>query len=235
MIEDGPLFKAGLHRTIKVFERDMLISAWWPKFSRQCQGDYARWRFEQTIFIFALGVRKLIEAAKLSIEVQAAEIEIKWAPRRGPHYPDSLVYDKVDVFYATEALISKKILLLDLCNAITHSFVLVSEFYVGRLNSLRAQSFFVASDRQRRDGVCLVEWHIFVESVVLPVINDDVAQIRIFRIDNGEELRIPSSIASSEIDDKAMVERYSDLSKGNKAAVKKFARNFYDRWGRQPF
>lgn len=70
MIDDGPRFKLMLYRMIKRFELDL---AAWPRPPQRAGddwGDYWQCRFEDVLFRVGIGVRRLIESAKLSIEVQ---------------------------------------------------------------------------------------------------------------------------------------------------------------------
>ncbi|WP_261554200.1 hypothetical protein [Frankia tisae] len=234
MIDDGPLFKQGLCRAVESFERDMKISPWWPRLARVDQDGYCRWRFEETVFRFALGVRKLIEAAKISIEVQAVNIEVGWAPLRGKSYPDTLTYDRIDRLYDLDRIQERTISLVNFCNSVIHSFTLVAGVDVGRFKRVYMRDFFFASDRQRREGVLHMTWQTFRQCVVLPVVADELITTRWFRTGDGKELRIPSS-RGDDFDLEEAVELYMNLSTGNKKAVERFIAAFRAEYGASPF
>ncbi|MEU3007758.1 hypothetical protein [Streptomyces sp. NPDC007020] len=70
MIDDGPAYKLVLQRTVKRFDLELREWPWPPDRARGDWETYWRVRFEDTLFRVGLGVRKLIEAAKLSVEAQ---------------------------------------------------------------------------------------------------------------------------------------------------------------------
>ncbi len=92
MIDDGPRFKLLLYRAVKRFELDLAAWPWPPQRGGDEWGDYWQSRFEDVLFRSGLGVRKLIEAAKLSVEVQARPIDVTFIPLRGTHPPTTLNY-----------------------------------------------------------------------------------------------------------------------------------------------
>jgi hypothetical protein len=219
MIDDGPAFKLLLHRSVKRFDLDLSAWPWPPDRSGHDWGTYWQTRFEDTLFRVGLGVRKLIEAAKLSVEVQARPINVSFAPLRGPHVPDTLSYHRVEEFYETESMRLEQVPILALCHAIVHSYVLVPRFSGSGCTGLLLQDFFLASDRGRRNGVYLVDWESFVRELVTPVVLDDVTSMLIWRTPHGEELRIPTSTQRPA---EEHIEFYRDISAGNSKAVDKF-------------
>lgn len=231
MIDDGPAYKLLLHRSVKRFDLDLSAWPWPPDHSSQDWGTYWQARFEDTLFRVGLGVRKLIEAAKISIEVQARPIDVSFASLRGARIPDTHNYHRVEEFYETESMRPEQVPVLALCHAIVHSYVLVPRFSGSGCTGLRLQDFFLASDRGRRKGVYLVDWEGFVRDLVVPVAMDDVTSIIMWRTSDGEELRIP---ASSQRPPEEHIEFYKDISIGNAKAVDKFLAKWRQSHGFPP-
>ncbi|MGW3167118.1 hypothetical protein ACWC9Q_30505 [Streptomyces sp. NPDC001142] len=231
MIDDGPAFKLLLHRSVKRFDLDLSAWPWPPDRCSHDWGSYWQARFEDTLFRVGLGVRKLIEAAKLSIEVQALPINVSFASLRGGRVPNTLNYHRVEEFYETETMRPEPVPVLALCHAIVHSYVLVPRFSGSGCTGLRLQDFFLASDRGRRKGIYLVDWEQFVRELVMPVVMDDVVSIYAWRTPDGEELRIP---ASSHRPPEEHIEFYKDISTGNAKAVEKFLTKWREHNGLPP-
>ncbi|MCI3225596.1 hypothetical protein [Streptomyces sp. NP-1717] len=231
MIDDGPAFKFLLHRSVKRFDLDLAAWPWPPDRGGNDWGSYWQVRFEDTIFRVGLGVRKLIEAAKLSIEVQARPIDVMFAPLRDNLVPNSQNSHRVNEYYETEAMRPEKIPVLALCHAVVHSHILVPRFSVSGSTGLRLQDFFLASDRGRKRGVYLVSWETIVRELVTPVVMDNVISIRIWSTLDGEELRIP---ASTDRPAEEHIEFYKDISTGNANAVEKFLIKWRQSHGLSP-
>ncbi|MER5301317.1 hypothetical protein ABT039_17845 [Streptomyces lasiicapitis] len=227
MIDDGPAYKLLLQRAVKRFELDLREWPWPPSRATVDWGAYWQVRFEDTLFRVGLGVRKLIEAAKLSVEVQELPINVTFLPVRRDSYPGVTNQHHIEKFYDTEAAGPDQVPVLLLCHAIVHSHVLVPRFGGSGNSGLRLQDFYLASDRGRKKGVYLVDWRTFVDEVVHPVVSDDVTGIFVRRLPNGDELRIPtaSPIESSETIDR-LVDLYSSLSQGNAKSVDKFMKEW---------
>jgi hypothetical protein len=229
VIDDGPQFKLMLYRAVKRFELDLAAWPRPPERAREDWGSYWQCRFEDVLLRVGLGVRRLIDAAKLSIEVQGRPIEILHAPLLATRIPDALNYHRVDEFYDLQAVNSTiKVPLVTLCHAIVHSYVLVPRFEYSAMDGLRLEGFFLASDLGRRQGVYVVQWRQFVDRVVNPIAYDDVCSLVIFRTGQGDEIRIPSSVA---IDDRQRaLDMYKNLSKEHVKAVKKFDQEWKETW-----
>lgn len=232
VIDDGPQFKLMLYRAVKRFELDLAAWPRPPERAREDWGSYWQCRFEEILFRVGLGVRRLIDAAKLSIEVQGCPIEILHAPLLATRIPDALNYHRVDDFYNLQAAISTQVPLVSLCHAIVHSYVLVPRFAYSAMDGLRLEGFFLASDRSRRQGVYVVQWRHFVAEVVRPVVNDDVCSLVSFRTGQGDEIRIPLSNTNVTTEDRQRVlAMYENLSKDHAKAVKKFGQKWEETWG----
>ncbi|MFH8466035.1 hypothetical protein [Streptomyces sp. NPDC017991] len=229
MIDDGGAYKLILERAVKRFELDLKAWPWPPERASEDWGTYWRARFEDTLFRVGLGVRKLIEAAKLSVEVQELPIGVTFMPLRGERFPGVLDQHRIEEFYDAEAARPDRLPLLLLCHAIVHSYVLVPCFDGSAHTGLLVQNFYLASDRGRKKGVYLIEWRTFVDDLVRPVTTDAVNGIFICRLPNGEELRIPTSSPGRE-----SLDRYASLSQGNAKSFDKFMQEWRAAYGLPP-
>lgn len=233
VIDDGPVFKLAIGRAVKRFELD---AAAWPRPPRRGGDDweaYWRWRFEAVLFSVGLGVRKLIEAGKLSLEVQSRPIDVMSAPLVSARVPDVLNLHRADEFYDLESAQPFHIPLVKLCHSIVHSYVLLPTFAYSGPSGLQLHDFLLASDRGRRERAYFVNWSRFVSTVVEPVVSDEVIEVRHLRTGQGDELRMPLSTPRlMSMDTPQLVQLYTGMSKENAGAVKEFAKRFVDAWGR---
>ncbi|MEV4905757.1 hypothetical protein AB0N46_14030 [Streptomyces albidoflavus] len=236
MIDDGPAYKLLLHRAVKRFELDLREWPWPPTNASEDCGTYWRVRFEDTLFRVGLGVRKLIEASKLSVEVQELPINVTFLPRRKDFFPGAIDQHHIEKFYDTEAARPDRLPILLLCHAIVHSYILVPRFDGSGHTGLRLEDFYLASDRGRKKGVYRVEWRTFVNEVVRPVTSDDVVGLFMFRLPNGEELRIPTSSPDEGIGSSRdrLVHLCDSLPQGNAKSVDKFMKEWREAYGLPP-
>src|SRR5262249_34944504 len=99
---------------------------------------------EQDIFSLAYAVRKLIEAGKVSDEVEAEPLSaLEYHPLG--RTVDIMNWHKLDELYDLETHKDKRITLRDFCNQIIHSFIFLPS--MGESGGL--DGFFVASDRTK--------------------------------------------------------------------------------------
>lgn len=233
VIDDGPQFKLLIHRVVKRFELDL---AAWPRPPDRAGddwGSYWRCRFEDALFRVGLGIRKLIESVKLSIEVQARLVEVASASLRSGRIPDVLNAHRVEEFYDLTAPRVTHVSLIRLCHSIVHSYVLIPRFTYSGVTGLRLEDFLLASDRDRRGRVYVVGWRHFVINVVHPVVNDDVRGVMSLRTGRGHEIRIPLSTSKLiDADRQRIIEAYKNLSKDHAMAVKNFSQKYREVWGR---
>ncbi|MFF8432857.1 hypothetical protein [Streptomyces bacillaris] len=233
MIDDGPAYKLQLQRAVKRFEIDLQEWPWPPERATGSDwGTYWRARFEDTLFRVGLGVRKLIEASKLSVEVQERPIGVVFVPARGERFPGAMNQHRIEEFYDDEAARRVQLPILLLCHAIVHSHVLVPTFAGSSHSGLRLESFYLASDRGRKNGVYLVNWRNFVDDLVHAVTLDDVVELLVLRLPDGEELRVPFSTHQGFTDfrDRA-ISAYRSLSQGNAKFVDKFMHEWQKAYG----
>ena len=223
MIDDGPRFKLMLYRMIKRFELDLAVWPRPPERAGDDWSDYWQCRFEDVLFRAGLGVRKLIEAAKISIEVQGCPMDLSFAPTRGNRVPDTMNYHRVEEFYDVQNASATQLPIISVCHAIVHSYVLVPRFTYSGLDGLRLHDFFLASDKGRRHGVYLIKWRDLVENLVYPVTRDDICGLLSYRTGEGDELRIPLSTPGLSAESRQQaIELYRNLSKNHAKAVKQF-------------
>ncbi|MFE2157102.1 hypothetical protein ACFW9M_04725 [Streptomyces lydicus] len=234
MIDDGPAYKLLLQRAVKRFELDLRDWPWPPTRAIGDWGTYWQVRFEDTLFRVGLGVRKLIEAAKLSVEVQQRPINVTFLPVRKDFYPGVTDQHHIEKFYDTEAAHPDQLPVLLLCHAIVHSHVLVPRFGGSAHSGLRLEDFYLASDRGRKKGVYLIDWRTFVDELVHVVASDDVVELFVRRLPNGEELRIPSSSHWSMDSRDRAVGLYRSLSQGNAKSVDNFMKEWREAYGLPP-
>lgn len=235
VIDDGPVFKLAIHRAVKKFEQDLQA---WPRPPQRGGADwdsYWRWRFEDVLFRTGLGIRKLIESGKLSVEVQARPIEVRGASSSSGRVPDVLNLHRAPEFYDVESAQPTQVPLVKLCHAIVHSYVLFPTFTYSGASGLQLQNFLLASDRDRHKQAYVVGWQGFVNAVVAPVVTDDVTLLVSLRTGQGDELRIPVSTPELiQAGPRGAIEFYMSLSKENRRAVKDFATRYTEVWGRPP-
>ncbi|MFJ9979399.1 hypothetical protein [Streptomyces cyaneofuscatus] len=232
MIDDGPAYKLVLQRAVKRFDLELREWPWPPDRARGDRETYWRVRFEDTLFRVGLGVRKLIEAAKLSVEAQERPVAVTFVPAKGGRRPNAIDQHHIDRFYDLEAARPDRIPLLILCHAIVHSYVLLPRFDGSAVTRLQLKDFYLASDRGRVNGIYLVDWKTFVDEVVTPVTSDGVVGMVILRLPNGEDFRFStsSSIDSPDSRDRLM-ERHAALSKGNAEGMRKFMSDWRRGYG----
>ncbi|WP_406153214.1 hypothetical protein OG217_05760 [Streptomyces sp. NBC_01023] len=235
MIDDGGAYKHLLQRAVKRFELDLREWPWPPTHASEDWVTYWRVRFEDTLFRVGLGVRKLIEAAKLSVEAQERPIGVTFLPIREEYFPGAIDQHRIEEFYDVEAARPERLPVLLLCHAIVHSYVLVPRFNGSGHTGLLLQDFYLASDRGRKKGVYLIEWRTFVDELVCSVTSDDVSGLFMRRLPNGEEMRIPSSSpdSSREARDR-LVDLYVNLSQGNAKSLEKFMQEWRAAYGLPP-
>lgn len=232
MIDDGPRFKQLLYRSVKRFDLDIAAWPWPPDAATEDWADYWECRFADVLFRVGLGVRKLIEAGKLSIEVQARPINAVFFPLLGDRYPNKINYPHLERFYDLSDGRHVQLPLIVLSNAIVHSFVLVPSFSLLGVEGLRLKEFFLASDRGRRKGVHLITWRDFVYDLVYPVASDDVISSFGLRLPNGESVDIPlSTYAIATEDRQRAIALYRSLSRGNDRAYDEFLAQWRAAYG----
>ncbi len=123
---------------------------------------------EEEVFVGAYAIRKLLEARKLSDEVESLRVPVETFPATGVTV-DLMNWDKIDLLYDLTRPGRDSLSLQDFVNQMIHSFVFMrSVTDEGGLAGL-----FFTSDRQRRKRLSLVTLEDLV-SVFDQVASDDI-------------------------------------------------------------
>lgn len=236
LIDDGPLFEQLLVRKVNAFDSSLRRWPWPPQRARV--GDYRDWtdhwrcRFEDTLFAVGLGIRKLVEAGKVSVEAQLEPIPARVAPLLGDRLPDSMNVHRVEEFYDVDKAAQDSLPLMLLCHAIVHSYVLQPKFARTGASGLYVESFVLASDVGRRKGAYLIEWDQ-VRRLVYRLAFDDVVSVRLLRTGQGEQLKIPRSTHSRSAKDEVLaIQLYRSVGPGNCKEIDRFMKVWRERFGR---
>lgn len=99
---------------------------------------------EKDVFIGFYVIRKLMEARKLSVEVEASQVRVRTIPSAGKHVT-YMNWDKIDQLYDWSAPSIETLLLRDLCNLVVHSYI----FMPAMSESGGLDALLVSSDRSR--------------------------------------------------------------------------------------
>ena len=173
--------------------------------------------------------RKLIEADKVSVELLGRRFGLKQASLRGSQIPDKINFPNVDRFYDIEHLRGTQVSLVDLCNWLVHSFVLVPEFSASALTGLRFERFYLASDTGRRRGVLVIDWPWFTRHVVGAVCLDGVVSAPILRLPTGGSLSLPTCRDNAPLHE--LVALYCSGSRGHRKRYDEFLEKWEEEVG----
>ena len=125
------------------------------------------------VFVFLVGyvTRKLIEAKKISDELEAASMGVDSFPRQEPDYKlDYLNAHHIDRAYNLQQPQKKRLRVGQLCNLIIHSFVFMPSTDD---DGKTCVGFFVNSDRTKETELLFIDWDDF-NVLVDEVISDDI-------------------------------------------------------------
>jgi hypothetical protein len=99
---------------------------------------------EKDVFLAFYIIRKLMEAHKLSVEVEASQVSVRKIPSAGKPVT-YMNWDKIDELYDWSAASRETLPLRELCNLVVHSYIFMPSISEnGGLDAL-----LVASDRSR--------------------------------------------------------------------------------------
>lgn len=130
---------------------------------------------ERDIFLSAYAVRKLLEAGKISDEVESDSLRAVAHLPRG-RTVDVMNWNRIDELYDLSTHTEVNLSLRDFCNQVVHSFVFVLSFAApGGL-----EGFFVASDREKERRLL----HFPIDAVtdaLFRVADDDIVTGRVLR------------------------------------------------------
>jgi transcriptional regulator with GAF, ATPase, and Fis domain len=106
------------------------------------------------VFLGFFIIRKLLEARKLSVQVESTPVRVMTQPWKGNHRITHLNWDRFDSdAYDSSAAANETLPLLDLCNLFVHSCI-----YVPLMSDDRQlEGLFVSSDRSRHQKLFYID------------------------------------------------------------------------------
>ena len=141
---------------------------------------------ERDLFVAAYAVRKLVEAVKVSDEVEASSLLARAHPRRDRPV-DVANRHRVDDLYDLTISSEQRVGLRQFCNQVIHSFVFA--IVTGPDGGLAG--VFIASDRDKDRHVLFFHAEEVVETLGA-VVSDEVASMELRRDGDGGPLRVRS-------------------------------------------
>jgi len=158
--------------------------------------DAAFVEVEAFVFLTAYIIRKLVEARKLSDELEKATMSVTSYPANADYRLDFLNAHRIDRGYDFNVGSVKTIALGDLCNLIIHSFVFIP---ATNEEAVEWTGFFVNSDWTKSRELLFVEQEDF-NLLVDEVIGDDIVTMHVNRIDNTvQKSRFPEGRSSGPV------------------------------------
>jgi hypothetical protein len=175
VIDDSYVWKDRLRRGRAVLRRKLRAAAADPT-----RVEAAFVEIEAFAFLTGYIVRKLIEAKKLSDELEAAAMRVEVYPAQ-PRYPlDILNAHRIDEGYDLTARSQRTVRLIPLCNLLVHSFVFMP---ATDESGAGWEGFFLNSDRTKSRELIFVASSDF-DLLVDEVIQDHVVSMHFDRIRN---------------------------------------------------
>ncbi len=173
MIDDSQVWKNRLRRARTNLRRKLQAAA-----RDSARAEDAFVEVEAFAFLTGYIVRKLIEANKLSDELESAVMKAVAYPAR-PDYPlDFLSAHKIDRGYDLADPKQREIALRSICNLLVHSFV----FMPSTDESGTAWTgFFLNSDRSKNKELVFITREDF-DLLVDEVLRDDVVEMHVDRL-----------------------------------------------------
>jgi hypothetical protein len=174
MIDDSQVWKDRIRRGRATLRRKLRDA---PRDPARAEAAFVE--VEPFAFLTGYIVRKLIEAKKLSDELEGAVMNVVAYPAR-PDYPlDFLSAHEIDRGYDLTAPMPKAIGLRTLCNLLVHSFVFMP---ATTESGNEWAGFFLNSDHSKRELVFVArdDFDVLVDEVV----EDDIVMMHIDRIQN---------------------------------------------------
>jgi hypothetical protein len=142
-------------------------------------------KVEQGVFYLAYAVRKLIEAKKISDEVEARRVNVDEHAPLGEAV-DFMNWHKLDKLYDLASSKPSDLSVLDFCNQVIHSFVF-SILWHEEAGGI--EGFFISSDRQRAKGL----FHVSLDEVLEltdAIVADDIVHSVSRRSSIGKPLEV---------------------------------------------
>jgi hypothetical protein len=139
---------------------------------------------ERDVFLSAYEVRKLLDAKKISDEVESRLLRAKQFSATG-HPIDIMNWHKIDKLYDLSRHLEADVLLRDFCNQVIHSLIFLLSFSAN--NGL--DGFFIVSDYESKRKLFYFSIDSVI-SVLLSVANDDIVYVKTRRDKVGERMKI---------------------------------------------
>lgn len=173
--ESGP-WKAEVGRLTKRLGRRANQKRW-------SEASYAK--VEQEVFYIAYVIRKLIEAQKISDEVEFQKVTVARFRPKGM-LVEMNNWHKLDKLYDLAESVRQTLSLRDLCNQVIHSYIFAivhNEINTGMCG------FFFASDRQKPKGLFYIELAELL-NVADNIVRDDIVRSVTRRSGIGQPLEV---------------------------------------------
>jgi hypothetical protein len=138
---------------------------------------------EQDIFLSAYIIRKLLEAKKLSDEVESIALHAKRSVRTG-RVPDIMNWHRLEEFYDLAHAVAVDVCLRDFCDQIIHSFV-----FAVVASAPGLEGFYVASDRARSSGLFYFDIKQVIR-VLKRIVHDDIVSSEYVRDKTTGEVKV---------------------------------------------
>jgi hypothetical protein len=180
-----------------------------------CRTHQKRWpesslaAVEQELFIAGYIVRKLLDANKLSDEVESITLHAMRSTRTG-RIPDLMNWHHIDKFYDLACPVAVNVGLRCFCDQLIHSFIFVVD-----ASSSGLKGFHVASDRERSSGLLRFDIQEVVD-VMQRVADDDVVESESIRDESGQWMVVRKSNRISAAETAAAKQMLSDCNGGQK-------------------
>jgi len=131
---------------------------------------------ERDLFVSAYSIRKLMDAGKISDEVESMSFEVTYHRPRGSRAVDFMNRDKLDELYDLSRGTATEISIRKLCNQIIHSFVFTPMLEEGG----GLAGFFVASDSEKERRLLYFSVDALI-NVLVRVAEDDIVSMSVRR------------------------------------------------------
>lgn len=138
---------------------------------------------EQDVFLSAYIIRKLLDAKKLSDEVESIALHARRSIRTG-QAPDIMNWHRLDEFYDLVHAAAVDICLRGFCDQIIHSFV-----FVVVASAPGLEGFYVASDRERSSGLFYFDIKEVIR-ILKRIVRDDIVSSECVRDQTTGEMKV---------------------------------------------
>jgi hypothetical protein len=173
MIDDSQVWKSRLRRARTSLRRKLRAAA-----HDSGLAEDAFVEVEAFAFLAGYIVRKLIEARKLSDELESSAMKVLAYPARADYPLDFLSAHKIDRGYDLTNPVQREVGLRTICNLLVHSFVFMPSTNEG---GTTWTGFFLNSDRTKNKELVFIAREDF-DLLVDEVLKDDIVEMQVDRI-----------------------------------------------------